>query len=296
MIDAQQEWAKLQRRCGRERRKRIGVLRKHQDRGLFELHPDRKARHHRGDPGAGRHRGEAQAFHIDAGEYGADDGHGDDHERPRRELHVDQRPEIGADHDRGAVGEIEPAHHSENQREAERQQGIGRADHHAVDRVLDEVDHTDVIRPACCSPYEVNTRDHAARAKSVQHRRTAAIAIRHGGPSRYSMRIRGSARGLMASAVIAHTSASSRSGERPDESPSGPKSHISSSSSGKAADVLGLALLVQRSDRLGAQILAARGMHLAHRHRGIDLARARRAPSRRPWLTSAISMSAWSLR
>ena len=44
--------------------------------------------------------------------------------------------------------------------------------------------------------------------------------------------------GVSASVVIAQTSASSRSGERPDERPSRPKSHISSSSAGKAPTCL----------------------------------------------------------
>ena len=256
------------------------MLRKHRSRGLFELHPDRKARHHRGNPGAGCHWGEAQALHIDAGEHGADDGHGDDHERSRRELHVDQRPEIGSDHDRGAVGEIEPAHHSENQREAERQQGVGRADHHAVDRVLDEVDHTDVIRPGpCCSPYEVNTRDHAARAKSVQHRRTAAIAIRHGGPSRYSMRIRGSARGLMASAVSAQNERVDPVGQRPFASPSSPKAPSRPRAPETPRHAPAPARRAPRLARPAAIFRACADR--AHRNAGIDL-RITSAPSRRP--------------
>ena len=50
----------------------------------------------------------------------------------------------------------------------------------------------------------------------------------------YSPRTRGCCLAPKVSAVTAHTSASSRSGERPDDSPSRPKSHISSSSAGNA--------------------------------------------------------------
>jgi hypothetical protein len=45
---------------------------------------------------------------------------------------------------------------------------------------------------------------------------------------------RGPAPAPKLSAVTAHTSASSRSGERSDDNPSRPKSHISSSSAGNA--------------------------------------------------------------
>ena len=53
-------------------------------------------------------------------------------------------------------------------------------------------------------------------------------------PHRQIPRTRGSPCRSITRAVSAQTSASSRSGERPEESPSGPKSHIWSSSSAKA--------------------------------------------------------------
>ncbi len=146
MIDAQQERPELERRAGRERRERIGVARQDQDRRLLELHPDREARHHRGDAGAGLHRREAEPLDVDAGEHRADD-HGARHrERAGAVLQIEDGAEIAADHDRRAVGQVEPAHHAEDQREAERQQPVGRADHHAVDGVLDEVDHRPLPR------------------------------------------------------------------------------------------------------------------------------------------------------
>ena len=93
--------------------------------------------------------------------------------------------------------------------------------------------------------------------------------------------------------ATAQTIASSRSGERPLDNPSRPKSHISSSSAGKRAGVLHPALLVERGHRLGAQPLAARRAHRDHRHLRIGLADHRRTMSP-PWLTSTTSASASS--
>ena len=42
--------------------------------------------------------------------------------------------------------EVEPAHHAEDDGEADRQQRIGRAEHDAVDGVLDEVDQGPPLR------------------------------------------------------------------------------------------------------------------------------------------------------
>ena len=61
------------------------------------------------------------------------------------------------------------------------------------------------------------------------HRLHAALRL-DDDPPPHSPRTRGSPSSPSISAGIAQTSASSRSGERPDDSPSGPKSHISSSS------------------------------------------------------------------
>ncbi len=141
VIGAQQERTERERSAARERRERVGVARQQQDGRLLELHPDSEARHHRGDAGARRHRGKAQPLDIDAGKRRPGHGRGGDHHRPGAEVHVQERAEIGAQHDRRPVGEVEPAHDAEDQGEAERQQRVGRADHHAVDRVLDEVDH-----------------------------------------------------------------------------------------------------------------------------------------------------------
>ena len=50
----------------------------------------------------------------------------------------------------------------------------------------------------------------------------------------HNSRTLGAARAATVSAVTAQTSASSRSGERPDDNPPSAKSHISSSSAGNA--------------------------------------------------------------
>ena len=73
-------------------------------------------------------------------------------------------------------------------------------------------------------------------------------------------------------AVTAHTSASSRSGERPDDEPVQAEVAHLVFQRGKRADVLHPALLVERRHRLGAQPLAARGPHRHHRHRAVGLA------------------------
>ena len=72
------------------------------------------------------------------------------------------------------------------------------------------------------------------------------------------------------SSVRAQTSASSRSGLRPLLRPSAAKSHIWNSSSAKFADVGDAALCVERRDRLGAQVLAFRGVDLLDRQVRVD--------------------------
>ena len=69
----------------------------------------------------------------DAGDHRAQDHRAGDRQRPGAGVQVEDGPEIAADHDRGPVGQVEPAHHAEYQREAERQQPIGGADHRAVE-------------------------------------------------------------------------------------------------------------------------------------------------------------------
>ncbi len=69
----------------------------------------------------------------------------------------------------------------------------------------------------------------AGVSKDQGHRPRSAAAPSHP----HTPRMRGSPGPSSISAVSAQTSASRRSGERPDDSPSGPKSHIWSSSSAK---------------------------------------------------------------
>ena len=124
-----------------QRRERVAVTRQHQQARLLELHPDRETRNHRGDARADAERSKAKPLDIDAGHHRACD-RDDRHEIGRRaELDVEQRAEIGADHDRGAIAQIEPAHDAEDQREAERKKPIGATDHQTVERGLDEGDH-----------------------------------------------------------------------------------------------------------------------------------------------------------
>ena len=74
-------------------------------------------------------RAEAQPLHVEAGQRRA----GDDDQRHRQGADAEPRErvgaEIGAGHDGRAVGQVEPAHGAEDQREAERQQRVGRAHH-----------------------------------------------------------------------------------------------------------------------------------------------------------------------
>ena len=124
-----------------QRRERIAVTRQHQQARLLELHPDRKTRNHRGDAGADTERREAEPLDIDSGHHRACD-RDDRHDIGRRtELDVEQRAEIGADHDRGAIAQVEPTHDAEDQCEAERQKPVGGTDHQTVERGLDEGDH-----------------------------------------------------------------------------------------------------------------------------------------------------------
>ena len=81
MIDTDQEGPEFERRGGGERRERIGVTGQDQDRRLLELHPDREARHHRGDAGAGLHRREAEPLDIDAGDHRPEDHRARDRQR-----------------------------------------------------------------------------------------------------------------------------------------------------------------------------------------------------------------------
>ena len=83
MIGAHQERPERERRAAGERRERIGMARQDQDGGLLELHPDREARHHGGDPGAGRHRRKAKSLDIDAGDYCAEHHGAGDRDRRR---------------------------------------------------------------------------------------------------------------------------------------------------------------------------------------------------------------------
>jgi hypothetical protein len=148
MIGPHEERPEVDRPAAGERRKRIGVARQDEDRRLLQLHPDRKARDHGGDAGAGLHRRKAETLHINAGDHGADHNGGRDGKESRVIVQIEHRAEIGADHDGRAVGQVQAAHDAEDQGEADREQPVGRADHDAIDRVLDEVDHRPLPSPA----------------------------------------------------------------------------------------------------------------------------------------------------
>src|SRR5262249_32422095 len=110
---------------------------------LSELHPDREARHHRGDRGALAHRPEAEALDINAGRHRRRDRRGRDGPAARLPLREDRGAGERADEDRRAEGEGEPPEHAEDQREPERQKRIGAPDHEPVDERLEEGDHLD---------------------------------------------------------------------------------------------------------------------------------------------------------
>jgi hypothetical protein len=107
-----------------QRRERIAVTRQHQQARLFELHPDCETRYHRGNARANAERSKTKPLDIDAGHHRTGD-RDDRHDVCRcAELNVEKRAEIGADHDRGPITQIEPAHDAEDQREAERKKPV----------------------------------------------------------------------------------------------------------------------------------------------------------------------------
>ncbi len=59
-------------------------------------------------------------------------------ERQRRALQRREQRDIGAGREVKAIGEIDDAEHAEHQREAEREQRIGRAGDETIDDLLGE--------------------------------------------------------------------------------------------------------------------------------------------------------------
>ena len=141
VLDLEEEGAEIHRLRLGKRRERIGAVGKHDGHDFLELHPDREAGDHRGDGGALPDRPEAEPFDIDADENRAQHGGRGDREATGAELEEDQRADEGAQHDRRAVGQVEAAHDAEDQGEADGEEGVGGAQHHPVEAVLNEIDH-----------------------------------------------------------------------------------------------------------------------------------------------------------
>ena len=84
---------------------------------------------------------------IDAG---ADDAAGDrrqqeHHDRRRLDAGEDQQARIGGADRGGGVGQVDLVHHAEDQREADAEQRVGRAEQHAVGDRLHGIDEVEKV-------------------------------------------------------------------------------------------------------------------------------------------------------
>ena len=142
LFRAEQEGADLEGAGDEQGREGIGALGQEVNRDLFELHPDHEARDHGRERGVPAHGTKAQALDINAGEDRACQRRQGDDQHVDLVMHMQPGAGVGAQHDGGAECEVQPAHDAENDGEADRQQRVGRAEHDAVNGILDEIDHS----------------------------------------------------------------------------------------------------------------------------------------------------------
>ena len=129
----------------------VGPVGKGDRNALFELHPDRETRDHGGDGSPLLDRPETQPFDIGAGDCRAQNRSRQHGVPACLELDEQEGAEKHADHDRRAVGQVEAAQDTEDQREADRQQGVARTHGDAVEGVLDEIENPVSPRPPGCA-------------------------------------------------------------------------------------------------------------------------------------------------